>query len=58
MGKGKIPLYSWWKGQKLDYINARKQIYVPLYSQVADTHTFLRLNNLVSNALEKMRMSI
>lgn len=30
-GKGAIPLYSWWEGQKLDYIKARKKIYMPLY---------------------------
>lgn len=31
-GKGKIPLYSWWNGSKLDYIEARKKIYIPLYA--------------------------
>lgn len=31
MGKGKLPLYSYWDGQKLDYVSARKKIYVPLY---------------------------
>lgn len=30
-GKGAIPLYSWWNGQKLGYIDARKKIYMPLY---------------------------
>jgi len=33
MGKGAIPLYSLWKGEKLDYIEARKKIYYPVYSQ-------------------------
>jgi hypothetical protein len=33
MGKGAIPEYSFWNGRKLGYIEARKQIYVPLYSQ-------------------------
>lgn len=32
-GKGRRPLYSFWDGQKLGYIEARKQIYVPLYTQ-------------------------
>src|SRR5271166_4140457 len=38
MGKGAKPLYSiWWnpktlKWEKLDYISARKTIYVPLYA--------------------------
>ena len=34
MGKGKKPLYSWWGGQKLGYIDARKSIYVPFYAQL------------------------
>ena len=33
MGKGAIPEFSLWKGERLDYINARKKIYYPLYSQ-------------------------
>lgn len=32
MGKGAKPLYSLWDGEKLDYIEARKQIYIPLYA--------------------------
>lgn len=31
MGKGKKPLYAWWDGDRLDYIEARKTIYGPLY---------------------------
>lgn len=31
MGKGAIPEYSWWDGEKLGYIEARKNIYFPLY---------------------------
>ena len=47
MGKGKKPLYSWWDGEKLDYITARKRIYVPLYSTaVRDTKAFKRLKEL------------
>ena len=33
MGKGKVPMYSLWKGRKLDYIEARKEIYIPLYAK-------------------------
>lgn len=41
MGKGAIPLYSFWNGEKLDYISARKQIYLPLYWIAAyDTYAF------------------
>jgi hypothetical protein len=31
MGKGVIPEYSYWDGEKLGYVAARKKIYVPLY---------------------------
>ena len=31
MGKGAKPLFSYWRGEKLDYIQARKRIYSPLY---------------------------
>ena len=35
MGKGTRPVYSWWDGEALDYISARKKIYVPLYERTA-----------------------
>ena len=31
MGKGAKPLYSLWDGHRLDYIEARRRIYLPLY---------------------------
>lgn len=31
MGKGRAPIYSYWDGEKLGYIDARKRIYGPLY---------------------------
>ena len=41
MGKGAIPLYSYWNNQKLNYVEARKQIYIPLYyDAVKDTVAF------------------
>ena len=33
MGKGRKPLYSFWDGEKLSYVEARKKIYIPLYSR-------------------------
>lgn len=33
MGKGAIPLYSYWGGKHLDYIQARKQIYATEYAK-------------------------
>lgn len=38
MGKGAIPEYSLWNGEKLGYIEARKRIYIPSY-QNAVIHT-------------------
>jgi len=44
LGKGRKPLCSLWNGQRLDYIAARKQIYVPLYQRaVAHTAAYRRL---------------
>ena len=33
MGKGAVPEYSYWDGQHLDYVQARKVIYAPLYAE-------------------------
>jgi hypothetical protein len=33
MGKGARPLYSYWDGEHLGYIDARKRIYAPLYAR-------------------------
>jgi len=50
MGKGTKPIYSYWKGLTLDYINARKLIYIPEYAgNVIKTSSF---RNLVT--LDKM----
>lgn len=40
MGKGVKPLYSLWAGEKLDYVTARKRIYIPLYSQAVRFHSY------------------
>jgi len=32
MGKGAKPLFSYWDGQQLDYVTARKVIYIPAYA--------------------------
>lgn len=46
MGKGNIPLCSIWGGQKFDYIEARKNIYIPIYAKaVYKTYTFQVLKN-------------
>jgi hypothetical protein len=47
MGKGVIPLYSYWDGEKLTYVEARKKIYIPLYSQaVKKTTAFAQLKKM------------
>lgn len=38
MGKGAKPAYSLWAGERLDYITARRRIYVPLYTQAVRMH--------------------
>lgn len=44
MGRGAKPLYSLWKTDHLGYIEARKQIYIPLYAKlVVRTEAFARL---------------
>jgi hypothetical protein len=47
MGKNVKPLYSLWEGKKLGYIDARKEIYVKLYSEaVVKTNAYKKLKNL------------
>jgi len=47
MGKGRRPLCSLWNGQRLGYVDARQQIYLPLYQQaVKQTNAYARLQRL------------
>lgn len=47
MGKGATPLYSLWNHRQLDYVQARKVIYVPLYSKaVAESEGWKKLQEL------------
>lgn len=47
MGKGAVPEYSWWEGERLGYVEARKRIYVPLYTRaVMRTRGFAKLRSL------------
>jgi len=46
MGKGAKPLYSLWKGNKLSYIQARKEIYIPHYAgEVVKTASYAKVYN-------------
>lgn len=45
-GRGARPLFSFWAGEKLKYIEARKKIYIPLYAnavQKSDAYHELQL---------------
>lgn len=47
MGKGAIPEYSWWDGKRLSYIEARQEIYIPIYAAaVKGTSAFEKLKRL------------
>lgn len=52
-GKGVIPQYSLWDGERLGYIDARKQIYGPLYAEaVQRTEGWFRLQRLYNTSEE------
>jgi hypothetical protein len=52
MGKGAVPEYSYFNGQKYDYIAARRHIYIPYYILSIDRH-FEHWQKLVRLYLEK-----
>jgi hypothetical protein len=51
MGKGAKPLYSWWNGQKLDYVAARRKIYIPLYARAVHEYAYPQFKRLQSIAV-------
>lgn len=47
VGKGRKPEYSWWFGEHLSYIQARKKIYAPIYAKyVARTVAYELIKDL------------
>lgn len=50
MGKGVKPEFSLWCGEQLDYIDARKEIYVPLYYQAVNKYLSEELDELAEIA--------
>jgi hypothetical protein len=47
-GNRNIPLYSWWKGQKLLYQQAREAIYCPLYAAIVkETSAYKKIDKLL-----------
>jgi len=54
MGKGAIPEYSFWDGEKLGYIQARKKIYAPEYAKnVVDTYSYKVLSDVYGHCLKR-----
>lgn len=52
MGKGAVPECSWWDGWRLDYVSARKEIYIPHYSyNVVKTGSFASLRRAYQYSL-------
>lgn len=46
-GKGSIPLYTWYCGEKLNYIEARKELYLKYYKEaVIKTEAFKKLKEV------------
>lgn len=55
-GKGAIPLYTWYCGERLGYIEARKKLYLPYYAEaVLKTEAFDHLQNLWNDCSSKGR---
>lgn len=54
MGKGAIPKFSYWDGERLTYVEARKKIYIPVYYKaVKNTEAFARLKSEYDKSLEE-----
>jgi len=51
MGKNRKPEYSYWDGKKLDYLQGRQQIYIPLYSSLVEKTG--QFTDLVNRAKQK-----
>lgn len=50
MGKGAKPLFSYWDGESMDYVTARKRIYCPLYANAVEkTDAFARLYKIAKD---------
>lgn len=51
MGKFRRPEFSYWKGEKLSYVEARKKIYIPLYSEAVQCYEFSVVRDAVDRRL-------
>lgn len=50
MGKGAVPHYTWWAGVPLDYVDARKRVYLPLYAKAVVEHAWPQFEHLMQLA--------
>jgi len=56
MGKGRKPLYSIWGDMRLEYVDARKVIYAPMYAMnVGMTDSYLELRKLYDKCCAENR---
>lgn len=46
MGRGAVPEFSYWNGERFSYTEARKHIYLPLYMAAVNKDAFLELCKL------------
>jgi len=53
MGKGAKPLCSYWDGEKLSYMEARKRIYVPLYRSAVEKTSAFQTLQLICDCAEQ-----
>jgi len=53
MGKGQKPLYAIWENKKLNYIQSRKLIYIPIYArEVLKTSAYKKLKSLYDTGIK------
>lgn len=53
MGKGEKPAYSLWNGEKLSWIEARRKIYIPVYSEAArKSDAYKRLKEIYDDGVD------
>lgn len=54
MGKGSYPQYLFWAGKRLNYVSARKAVYVPLYIQLVQQHPVFKQLKAILPFLERL----
>jgi hypothetical protein len=57
MGRGAVPHYSLWNGRRLSYVEARKEIYIPVYAAALVKSEAWRILKGVYAALGEITLS-